>query len=120
MSILQYFFDIDLDYDNRIRHVFWTDTRSRATWDIFGDVLCFNTIYLTNKYDMPFAPFFDINHHGKSILLGCGLLSSEDTMHSSGHFKVGFVVCHIDLWCELILWLIIFMVTLYLDLILYN
>ena len=28
---------------------------------------------------MPFAPFIEINHHGESIILGCGLLSSEDT-----------------------------------------
>ncbi|XP_028091033.1 protein FAR1-RELATED SEQUENCE 5-like [Camellia sinensis] len=35
--------------------------------------------YLVNKYDIPFAPFVGVNHHGQSILLGCGLISSEDT-----------------------------------------
>jgi len=44
----------------------------------FGDVISFDTTYLTNKYDMPFAPFVGVNHHGHSILLGCGLLSVED------------------------------------------
>ena len=28
---------------------------------------------------MPFAPFVGVNHHGSSILLGCGLISYEDT-----------------------------------------
>jgi len=28
---------------------------------------------------MSFALFIDVNHHGQSILLGCGLLSSENT-----------------------------------------
>ena len=28
---------------------------------------------------MPFAPFVGVNHHGQSILLGCGLISGEDT-----------------------------------------
>jgi len=28
---------------------------------------------------MPFAPFVGVNHHGQSILLGCGLLFLEDT-----------------------------------------
>jgi hypothetical protein len=42
-------------------------------------VIIFDTTYLTNKYDMPFAPFIGINHHGESIILGCGLLSGEDT-----------------------------------------
>ncbi|XP_052732392.1 protein FAR1-RELATED SEQUENCE 5-like [Vigna angularis] len=55
------------------------DARSRAACEEFGDVVSFDTTYLTNKYDMPFAPFVGVNHHGHSILLGCGLLSSEDT-----------------------------------------
>jgi hypothetical protein len=42
-------------------------------------VITFNTTYLTNKYDMSFAHFIGINHHGESILLGCRLLSDEDT-----------------------------------------
>jgi len=70
------FFDIDMDEDNRIKNAFWADARSRAD---FGDVVSFDTTYLTNKYNMPFAPFDGVNHHGKSILLECELLSSEDT-----------------------------------------
>ena len=45
----------------------------------FDDVISFDTTYLTNKYDMSFAPFVGVNHHGQSSLLGCGLLSLEDT-----------------------------------------
>ncbi|XP_022852997.1 protein FAR1-RELATED SEQUENCE 5-like [Olea europaea var. sylvestris] len=45
----------------------------------FGDVVTFDTTYLTNKYDMPFTPFVGVNHHGQSTLLGCGLVSNEDT-----------------------------------------
>jgi len=74
-----FFFDIDVDEDNRIRNVFWADARSWAAYQYFGDVVSFGTTYLTNKYDMPFAPFVGVNHHGQSILLGCGLLSSKDT-----------------------------------------
>ena len=28
---------------------------------------------------MLFASFVEVNHHGQSILLGCGLISHEDT-----------------------------------------
>lgn len=28
---------------------------------------------------MPFGRFVGVNHHGQSILLGCGLISYEDT-----------------------------------------
>uniref|UniRef100_A0A2N9GE57 Protein FAR1-RELATED SEQUENCE n=1 Tax=Fagus sylvatica TaxID=28930 RepID=A0A2N9GE57_FAGSY len=69
----------DLDDELRVRNVFWVDARSRAAYESFNDVITFDTTYLTNKYDMPFAPFIGINHHGESIILGCGLLSSEDT-----------------------------------------
>ncbi|CAL5364282.1 unnamed protein product [Camellia sinensis] len=75
----RFFYVIDVDDECRIRNLFGADAMSRATYEAFGDVFSFDTTYLTNKYDMPFAPFVGVNHHGQSILLGCGLLSSEDT-----------------------------------------
>ncbi|KAL7227681.1 hypothetical protein ACSBR1_022531 [Camellia fascicularis] len=74
-----FFSMIDLNEEGRLRNVFWADARSRAAWREFGDVVTFDMTYLVNKYDMPFAPFVGVNHHGQSILLGCGLISSEDT-----------------------------------------
>jgi hypothetical protein len=70
---------LDLDDELRVRNVFWVGARSRAAYESFHDVITFDTTYLTNKYDMSFAPFIGINHHGESIILGCGLLSGEDT-----------------------------------------
>ncbi|XP_042980095.1 protein FAR1-RELATED SEQUENCE 5-like [Carya illinoinensis] len=70
---------IDVDEDLRLRNVFWADACSQAAYEYFGDVITFDTTYLTNRYGMPFAPFVGVNHHGQSILLGAGLLSSEDT-----------------------------------------
>jgi hypothetical protein len=69
---------LDLDDELRVRNVFWVDARSRAAYESFHDVIIFDTTYLTNKYDMPFAPFIGINYYGESIILGCGLLSGED------------------------------------------
>lgn len=74
-----FFYDIDYDDKNRIRNIFWADARSRAAYEAFGDVVMFDTTCLTNKYEMPLALFVGVNHHGQSILLGCGLLSNEDT-----------------------------------------
>ncbi|XP_042958025.1 protein FAR-RED IMPAIRED RESPONSE 1-like [Carya illinoinensis] len=71
--------NMDVDDDGRLRNVFWADARSRAAYEYFGDVVTFDTTYLTNRYGMPFAPFVGVNHHGQSILLGAGLLSNEDT-----------------------------------------
>ncbi|KAF5450147.1 hypothetical protein F2P56_030522 [Juglans regia] len=74
---------LEKDYRNYIdkaRHLrLGADPRSRAAYQYFGDVVTFDTTYLTNRYEMPFAPFVGVNHHGQSILLGAGLISSEDT-----------------------------------------
>ncbi|GJZ19255.1 FAR1-related sequence 5-like protein [Tanacetum coccineum] len=39
------------------------------------------------EYAMPMAPFVGVNHHGQSILLGCGLISNEDTTTFTWLFK---------------------------------
>uniref|UniRef100_A0A8I6Z1N5 Protein FAR1-RELATED SEQUENCE n=1 Tax=Hordeum vulgare subsp. vulgare TaxID=112509 RepID=A0A8I6Z1N5_HORVV len=89
-DVYQYFLDMqskdpdffhvmDVDEDGRLRNAFWADARSRATYESFCDVITFDTTYLTNKYKVPFSPFVGVNHHGESVLLGCGLLSNEDT-----------------------------------------
>ncbi|XP_059643663.1 protein FAR1-RELATED SEQUENCE 6-like isoform X2 [Cornus florida] len=74
-----FFYMIDMDEEGRLKNVFWADARCRSTYESFRDVITFDTTYLTNKYDMPFAPFVGVNHHGQSVLFGCGLLSNEDT-----------------------------------------
>ncbi|XP_057469684.1 protein FAR-RED IMPAIRED RESPONSE 1-like [Actinidia eriantha] len=82
-----FFYAMDLNEKGRLRNVFWADARSRAACKEFGDVVTFDTTYLVNKYDMPFAPFVGVNHHGQSILLGCGLIFHEDTESFSWLFK---------------------------------
>ncbi|CAA3001999.1 Hypothetical predicted protein [Olea europaea subsp. europaea] len=74
-----FFFNMDLNEECRLRNVFWANNRSREACKEFGDVVTFDTTYLTNKHDMSFAPFVGVNHHGQSTLLGCGLVSNEDT-----------------------------------------
>jgi hypothetical protein len=55
----------------------------------------FDTTYLTNKYHMPFAPFVSVNHHGESVLLGCGLLSNEDKILLFGCSRDGYLACQV-------------------------
>lgn len=58
---------MDVDDKSQLRNVFWADARSRGAYEYFGEAITFDTTYLTNKYDMPFAPFLGVNHHGQSI-----------------------------------------------------
>ncbi|XP_035543236.1 protein FAR-RED IMPAIRED RESPONSE 1-like [Juglans regia] len=75
----EFYYKIDVDNEMRLKNVFWADARSGVVYESFGDVITFDTTYLTNAYKMPFVPFVGVNHHGQSILLGCGLISSDDT-----------------------------------------
>ncbi|XP_060969889.1 protein FAR-RED IMPAIRED RESPONSE 1-like [Cannabis sativa] len=72
-----FFYAIDLDEEQRLKNVFWVDAKSREDYKIFGDVVSFDTTYITNKYKMPFAPFIGVNNHFQTSLLGCALLAHE-------------------------------------------
>ncbi|XP_022880730.1 protein FAR1-RELATED SEQUENCE 5-like [Olea europaea var. sylvestris] len=89
-----FYFSIDLDDESPSKHIFWVDNRCKQAYKEFDDVVTFDTTYLTNKYDMPFAPFVGVNHHGQSTLLGCGLLSNEDTNSIVWLFRTWFQCMH--------------------------
>ncbi|GMI88925.1 FAR1-related sequence 3 [Hibiscus trionum] len=72
-----FFYAIQLDDDNRMTNVFWADARSRIAFSHFGDAVKLDTGYRVNPYQVPFAPFTGMNHHGQSILFGCALLFDE-------------------------------------------
>ncbi|XP_057968423.1 protein FAR1-RELATED SEQUENCE 6-like [Malania oleifera] len=72
-----FFYLMDFNDEGCLRNVFWVDARSRAACGYFGDVIFFDNTYLSNKYEIPLVAFVGINHHGQSVLLGCGLLAGE-------------------------------------------
>jgi hypothetical protein len=74
-----FYCNMDVDDECRLKIVFWVDARCRVSYEDFGNMVIFNTTYLTNKYEMSFALFVRVNHHGQSILFGVALISSEDT-----------------------------------------
>ncbi|KAK4485793.1 hypothetical protein RD792_008440 [Penstemon davidsonii] len=72
-----FFYIMDLSEEGYLRNVFWIDSRSRAAYGYFGDVVVIDSTCLSNKHDIPLLAFSGLNHHGQSILLGCGLLVDE-------------------------------------------
>ncbi|XP_019167346.1 PREDICTED: protein FAR1-RELATED SEQUENCE 6 isoform X1 [Ipomoea nil] len=76
-----FFYMMDLNDEGHLRNVFWVDARSRAACCYFSDVIYFDNTYLLNKFEIPLVALVGINHHGQSVLLGCGLLAGE-TMDS--------------------------------------
>ncbi|XP_027354280.1 protein FAR1-RELATED SEQUENCE 3-like [Abrus precatorius] len=72
-----FYYAIQLDDENRMTNVFWADARSRTAYNYFGDAVIFDTMYRPNQYQVPFAPFTGVNHHGQMVLFGCALLLDE-------------------------------------------
>ncbi|KAL4315146.1 hypothetical protein AHAS_Ahas15G0155900 [Arachis hypogaea] len=75
---IRFYYDIDYNEECQIIRIFFPNPRSIASYQYFGDVVSFDTIYITNKYDMSFATFVGVNHREQSVLLGCGLLNFEE------------------------------------------
>ncbi|ESQ47734.1 hypothetical protein EUTSA_v10021958mg, partial [Eutrema salsugineum] len=74
-----FFYSMQLDEDDMITNIFWADDRSISDYNLFGDVVCFDTTYKTNEYDRPFAPFIGVNHHKQTVVFGAALLYDETT-----------------------------------------
>ncbi|XP_024972172.1 protein FAR1-RELATED SEQUENCE 8-like [Cynara cardunculus var. scolymus] len=72
-----FFYIMDFTDDGYVRNVFWIDSRARASYGYFGDVVSLDTTCLTSKYIVPLVVFVGVNHHGQTISLGCALLADE-------------------------------------------
>ncbi|KQK13529.2 hypothetical protein BRADI_1g10750v3, partial [Brachypodium distachyon] len=72
------YFTVLLDEEQRVQNLLWVDGAARKAYeDAYSDCISFDTTYLTNQYNMPFASFIGINRHGQSFMLGCGFLRDE-------------------------------------------
>ncbi|KAG8378594.1 hypothetical protein BUALT_Bualt07G0001800 [Buddleja alternifolia] len=72
-----FFYLMDLDDEGHLNNVFWADARSQISYNYFSDTVTIDTTSLTNKFEIPLISFVGINHHGRSVLLGCGFLGHE-------------------------------------------
>lgn len=82
-----FFYLMDMDEDGRLKNVFWADGRCKTEYQYFGGVVTLDTTYLTNNYETPIVCFVGANHHGHSILFGCGLLSDRSAETYKWLFK---------------------------------
>ncbi|RYR51144.1 hypothetical protein Ahy_A06g026189 [Arachis hypogaea] len=78
---------VDVDKTNKFKSALWVDARCRASYEYFGDVVSFDTMYSRNKHGLLFASFISVNHHGKSTLLGCALLGNKEIRSLEWIFK---------------------------------
>ncbi|XP_050369198.1 protein FAR1-RELATED SEQUENCE 5-like [Argentina anserina] len=74
-----FFYSMQLDQYSRMTNFFWRDSRAKLDYDCFGDVICFDTTFRTNKYNLICAPIVGVNHHWRNVLFGCAFLLDETT-----------------------------------------
>ncbi|XWS19113.1 hypothetical protein CRYUN_Cryun32bG0103700 [Craigia yunnanensis] len=78
---------MDLNDEGPLRNAFWVDSRCRASCGYFGDVIYVDNTCLSNRYETPLVALVGINHHGQTVLLGCGLLAGETAESYTWLFK---------------------------------
>ena len=71
------FYAIQLNIGGKMSNYFWVDARSILDYKHFGDVVCFDPTYGTNKNGMPFIPIAGVNHCLQIILFRCALILDE-------------------------------------------
>ncbi|XP_057745349.1 protein FAR-RED ELONGATED HYPOCOTYL 3-like [Arachis stenosperma] len=71
------FWKYSLDVDKRLEHLFWCDGTGRYDYNVFGDVLGFDARYGRNKYKCPLVIFLGVDHHMRTVVFGCAILSNE-------------------------------------------
>ncbi|KAK9291910.1 hypothetical protein L1049_019861 [Liquidambar formosana] len=72
-----FFYAIQLDTDDKVSNIFWADDDMIVDYDHFGDVVCLDTIYRTDKDFRPFVQFIGLNHHKQVVIFGAALLYDE-------------------------------------------
>ncbi|XP_043701089.1 protein FAR1-RELATED SEQUENCE 5-like [Telopea speciosissima] len=73
----KFIYSINVSDKQTLSGVFWIDGKGRSDYEVFGDVVVFDTTYKKNRYRWPFGPFTGVNNHAQSILFGCGLVANE-------------------------------------------
>ena len=88
----EFFYDYDVDADNRVRNVFWANASCKGSYEDFGDCVTFDTTYKTNKFHMPLGVFVGVNHHLQSTIFAVALVRDETIPSFEWVFKT-FLRC---------------------------
>ncbi|XP_020517438.1 protein FAR1-RELATED SEQUENCE 11-like isoform X1 [Amborella trichopoda] len=73
--------------DNRLEHIVWSHGSCSRAYEIFSDVVVFDTTYRSNGYYMSFGIWMDVNNHGDTCLFGCVLLRAKRVQSFSWAMK---------------------------------
>ena len=84
---LSFFHAVQLDNEEQITNIFWTDARMIIDYAQFGDVVTFDMTYKINREHRPFALFVGFNNHRETIVFGAALMYDETAASFSWLFE---------------------------------
>ncbi|XP_025636363.1 protein FAR1-RELATED SEQUENCE 5-like [Arachis hypogaea] len=64
--------------DNQLGCLFWVDGEMMSDYQLFGDVLAFDSTYRSNKYKKLLVVFSESNHHKQTTIFGFALLEDKE------------------------------------------
>ncbi|XP_024984090.1 protein FAR1-RELATED SEQUENCE 5-like [Cynara cardunculus var. scolymus] len=76
---LEFFLEYKCD-DKELLAIFWADETARSNYREFGYAISFDATFRTNKHAMIFVPFFAIDNHKKSVVVGAALIHNESVV----------------------------------------
>ncbi|XP_056688837.1 protein FAR1-RELATED SEQUENCE 5-like [Spinacia oleracea] len=82
-----FFFDYEVDEDEQLCKAFWAYPICRKNYELFGDMVSFDTTFQTNRYNMIFGPFTGVDHHKKCVTFGVALIAHEDIVSFEWVFR---------------------------------
>jgi hypothetical protein len=74
-----FYYTFEVDNEVKVTNLFWREGISLKWYAEYGDCVSFDTTYMTNRYNLPFAPFVGITGHANTCLFACAFLSDETT-----------------------------------------
>lgn len=75
----EFVYDITTDENENVDNIAWSYGDSIRAYNMFGDVVYFDTSYRSIANGMIFGAWFGFDNNGKTILFGCTLLQDETT-----------------------------------------
>ncbi|XP_059623207.1 protein FAR1-RELATED SEQUENCE 5-like [Cornus florida] len=72
-----FFYSLQLDTEQMITNIFWSDCRMIIDCGHFGDVISFDITYKVVHSNRPFAIFWGMNHHWETAVFGAAIMYDE-------------------------------------------
>ncbi|KAM7270223.1 hypothetical protein ACFE04_029437 [Oxalis oulophora] len=76
-------YDYTVDESDKVENIAWSYAHSFHAYNMFGDVVYFDTTYHSNTFGMLLGAWFGIDSNGRIVFFGCVLLQDETTQSFS-------------------------------------